>query len=64
MQITSADGLSCSGQTADIAWESFQKQAFPRVKLLHGKRFSCKIDGVEVNLLPSRSNLHQLPLGL
>ncbi|KAA8532878.1 hypothetical protein F0562_033005 [Nyssa sinensis] len=45
--ITSTDGQSCSGQTPDIAWESFQKKGCPRIKLWHGKRFSCKIDGVE-----------------
>ncbi|KAK9276843.1 hypothetical protein L1049_006380 [Liquidambar formosana] len=45
--ITAADGQSCSGQTPDITWESFQKKGCPRVKLLPGKRLSCKIDGVE-----------------
>ncbi|CAK9142437.1 unnamed protein product [Ilex paraguariensis] len=45
--ISSTDGHSCSGQTPDIAWESFQKKGCPRMKLWHGKRFSCKIDGVE-----------------
>ncbi|XP_050203355.1 uncharacterized protein LOC126653495 isoform X2 [Mercurialis annua] len=45
--ITSADGHSCSGQTADIAWEKFQKKGCLRVNILHGKRFSCKIDGIE-----------------
>ncbi|KAJ9707739.1 hypothetical protein PVL29_000014 [Vitis rotundifolia] len=45
--IISADGISCSGQTPDIAWEIFQKKGCPRVKTLHGKRLSCKIDGVE-----------------
>lgn len=49
MQIISADGISCSGQTPDIAWEIFQKKGCPRLKTLHGKRLSCKIDGVEVN---------------
>ncbi|XP_027095896.2 uncharacterized protein [Coffea arabica] len=46
-KIGSTDGLSCSGQTPDIAWESFQKKRSSRVKFLHGKRFSCKIDGME-----------------
>ncbi|KAI3467220.1 hypothetical protein Pfo_023883 [Paulownia fortunei] len=43
--ISSTDGKSCSGDTPDITWESFQKKACS--KLWHGKRFSCKIDGVE-----------------
>ncbi|OVA10994.1 FY-rich [Macleaya cordata] len=46
--ITSTDGESCTGQTPDIAWESFQKKGGPRVKLALGKRFSCRIDGVEL----------------
>ncbi|KAL5759341.1 hypothetical protein ACOSQ2_018179 [Xanthoceras sorbifolium] len=45
--ITSADGHSCSGQTPDMAWEKFQKKHCPRMKTWHGKRLSCKIDGVE-----------------
>ncbi|XP_050129574.1 uncharacterized protein LOC126606259 isoform X1 [Malus sylvestris] len=45
--IICADGQSCSGQTPDMAWEKFQKKFFPRLKIWHGKRFSCKIDGVE-----------------
>ncbi|XP_019074824.1 uncharacterized protein LOC100268093 isoform X3 [Vitis vinifera] len=45
--IISADGILCSGQTPDIAWEIFQKKGCPRLKTLHGKRLSCKIDGVE-----------------
>ncbi|KAK6157781.1 hypothetical protein DH2020_012029 [Rehmannia glutinosa] len=44
--ISSSDGKSCSGDTPDIAWERFQKKSCS--KLWHGKRFSCKIDGVEV----------------
>ncbi|KAK4715224.1 hypothetical protein R3W88_013562 [Solanum pinnatisectum] len=44
--ISSTDGQSCSGQTPDIAWESFQKKGC-QIKLLHGKRHSSKIDGVE-----------------
>ncbi|KAL6528019.1 hypothetical protein OROHE_014969 [Orobanche hederae] len=43
--ISSTDGKSCSGDTPDIAWENFQKKSFS--KLWHGKRSSCKIDGVE-----------------
>ncbi|KAK6133918.1 hypothetical protein DH2020_032347 [Rehmannia glutinosa] len=43
--ISSSDGKSCSGDTPDIAWERFQKKSCS--KLWHGKRFSCKIDGVE-----------------
>ncbi|KAF3431610.1 hypothetical protein FNV43_RR26341 [Rhamnella rubrinervis] len=45
--VSSADGYSCSGQTPDIAWEKFQKKFGPGVKIWHGKRFTCKIDGVE-----------------
>ncbi|KAF8399648.1 hypothetical protein HHK36_015517 [Tetracentron sinense] len=46
--ITTTDGHSCSGQTPDIAWERFQKKGGPSIKMWHGKRFSCKIDGVEL----------------
>ncbi|KAF8021381.1 hypothetical protein BT93_G1731 [Corymbia citriodora subsp. variegata] len=45
--VTAADGHSCSGQTPNIAWDRFQKKGFPRMKIWHGKRFSCKIDGTE-----------------
>ncbi|KAK8604295.1 hypothetical protein V6N13_099242 [Hibiscus sabdariffa] len=45
--VISCDGQSCSGQTPDIAWEKFQKTGCPNLKIWHGKRFSCKIDGVE-----------------
>ncbi|XP_040962912.1 uncharacterized protein [Gossypium hirsutum] len=45
--VISCDGQSCSGQTPDIAWEKFQKMGCPHLKIWHGKRFSCKIDGVE-----------------
>ncbi|XP_052187785.1 uncharacterized protein LOC127798326 isoform X2 [Diospyros lotus] len=45
--ITSTDGKSYSGQTPDIAWERFQKKVCPHIKLWHGKRYICKIDGVE-----------------
>uniref|UniRef100_A0A2C9WH72 FYR C-terminal domain-containing protein n=1 Tax=Manihot esculenta TaxID=3983 RepID=A0A2C9WH72_MANES len=45
--ITSADGHLCSGQTPDITWEKFQKKGFLRMKIWHGKRSSCKIDGIE-----------------
>ncbi|GAB2303399.1 hypothetical protein Dimus_037390 [Dionaea muscipula] len=46
-QITSSDGRFSSGQTPDIAWEKFQRKGCSRIKLGHGKRFSCNIDGVE-----------------
>ncbi|KAL6983307.1 hypothetical protein U1Q18_016696 [Sarracenia purpurea var. burkii] len=46
--IACIDGQPCSGQTPDIAWENFQKKGCPHIKLWHGKRFSCNIDGVEV----------------
>ncbi|GFP95321.1 hypothetical protein PHJA_001676400 [Phtheirospermum japonicum] len=42
---SSTDVKTCSGDTPDIAWDSFQKKSFS--KLWHGKRFSSKIDGVE-----------------
>ncbi|KAK8488689.1 hypothetical protein V6N11_019853 [Hibiscus sabdariffa] len=45
--VVSCDGQSCSGQTPDIAWEKFQKIGCPHLKIWHGKRFLCKIDGVE-----------------
>ncbi|XP_051122271.1 uncharacterized protein LOC127245435 isoform X2 [Andrographis paniculata] len=45
LKISSTDGKSCSGDTPDIAWEGFQKKSCS--KLWHGKRFSCRIDGVE-----------------
>ncbi|XP_057961058.1 uncharacterized protein LOC131153051 isoform X2 [Malania oleifera] len=45
--VNSAYGQSCSGQTPDIAWESFQKKGWCRTKMWHGKRSSPKIDGVE-----------------
>ncbi|XVF85783.1 hypothetical protein PTKIN_Ptkin17bG0145400 [Pterospermum kingtungense] len=45
--VISSDGQSCSGQTPDIAWEKFQKTGCSHLKIWHGKRFSCKIDGVE-----------------
>ncbi|KAJ7943316.1 DNA binding protein [Quillaja saponaria] len=45
--ITSADGQSFSAQTPDIAWEEFQKKGCTRIKIWHGKRSLCKIDGVE-----------------
>ncbi|KMT08901.1 hypothetical protein BVRB_6g136210 [Beta vulgaris subsp. vulgaris] len=46
-QITSNDKHFGSGETPDRAWESFQKK-YSRIKLWHGKRFSGKIDGVEL----------------
>ncbi|XP_060215072.1 uncharacterized protein LOC132641940 isoform X2 [Lycium barbarum] len=44
--ISSTDGQSCSGKTPEIACDSFQKKGC-QIKLLHGKRYSSKIDGVE-----------------
>ncbi|XP_010551369.1 PREDICTED: uncharacterized protein LOC104822000 isoform X2 [Tarenaya hassleriana] len=35
------------GQTPDIAWGKFQKTGFSHLKVWHGKRFTCKMDGVE-----------------
>ncbi|XP_074296127.1 uncharacterized protein LOC141623875 [Silene latifolia] len=46
-QITSNDKKSGVGETPDRAWENFQKKGCSRVKLLPGKRFSGKFDGVE-----------------
>ncbi|KAE8724597.1 Histone-lysine N-methyltransferase ATX1, putative isoform 2 [Hibiscus syriacus] len=45
--VITCEGQSCSGQTPDIAWEKFQKMGCSHLKIWHGKRFSCKIDGVE-----------------
>ncbi|OMO93525.1 hypothetical protein CCACVL1_06455 [Corchorus capsularis] len=45
--MVSCDGQSCSGQTPDIAWDKFQKTGCSNLKIWHGKRFSCKMDGVE-----------------
>ncbi|MQL69097.1 hypothetical protein Taro_001422 [Colocasia esculenta] len=53
--VTSNTGDSSSGQTPDIAWEYFQKKSGPRVKNCHGKRFSCKIDGIEASLFGFRN---------
>ncbi|KAK3013710.1 hypothetical protein RJ639_009801 [Escallonia herrerae] len=46
-RISSSDGQSNSGQTPDIAWESFERKGCSHMKLWLGKRFSGKIDGVE-----------------
>ncbi|KAL4184667.1 hypothetical protein AMTRI_Chr10g2260 [Amborella trichopoda] len=46
--VSSDDGNSGTGETPDIAWENFQKKCSTRVKMWHGKRFSCKIDGVQL----------------
>ncbi|KAE8661454.1 hypothetical protein F3Y22_tig00113725pilonHSYRG00346 [Hibiscus syriacus] len=48
--VISCAGQSCSGKTPDIAWEKFQKMGCSHLKIWHGKRFSCKIDGVGVQL--------------
>ncbi|KAG6573966.1 hypothetical protein SDJN03_27853, partial [Cucurbita argyrosperma subsp. sororia] len=45
--ILSMDGRSFSGQTPDIAWEMFQRKSCLHTKIWHGKRSSCKVDGVE-----------------
>ncbi|CAN6477893.1 unnamed protein product [Victoria cruziana] len=42
-----AGGKSVTGLTPDIAWGKFNKKNNCRVKIWHGKRFSCKIDGTE-----------------
>ncbi|KAL3631254.1 hypothetical protein CASFOL_024238 [Castilleja foliolosa] len=42
---SSTDGKTCSGDTPEIAWDSFQKKCFS--KLWQRKRFPSKIDGVE-----------------
>lgn len=47
-QISSNDKQSASGETPDRAWETFQKKFCSRIKLWHGKRFSGKMDGVEL----------------
>ncbi|XP_024007740.1 uncharacterized protein LOC18992450 [Eutrema salsugineum] len=38
---------SWTGQTPDIAWGKFQKTGFSHLKVWHGKRFTCKMDGME-----------------
>ena len=50
MQIIAANGESYSGQTPDIPGDKLHKKCFPRTKIWHGKRFSWKIDGVEVGI--------------
>lgn len=50
LQILSMDGSSFSGQTPDIAWDMFQRKGCLHTKIWHGKRSSCKVDGVEVEL--------------
>ncbi|XP_008446596.2 uncharacterized protein LOC103489281 isoform X1 [Cucumis melo] len=45
--ILSMDGSSFSGQTPDIAWDMFQRKGCLHTKIWHGKRSSCKVDGVE-----------------
>ncbi|KAF2549449.1 hypothetical protein F2Q70_00020673 [Brassica cretica] len=38
---------SWTGQTPDIAWGKFQKMGLSNLKVWHGKRFTCKMNGVE-----------------
>ncbi|CAH2033897.1 unnamed protein product [Thlaspi arvense] len=38
---------SWTGQTPDIAWGKFQKAGISHLKVWHGKRFTCKMDGME-----------------
>ncbi|CAN8291517.1 unnamed protein product [Cochlearia groenlandica] len=39
---------SWTGQTPDIAWGKFQKTSFSsHLKIWHGKRFTCKMNGIE-----------------
>ncbi|KAG5385473.1 hypothetical protein IGI04_036943 [Brassica rapa subsp. trilocularis] len=38
---------SWTGQTPDIAWGKFQKTGLSNLKVWHGKRFTCKMNGVE-----------------
>ncbi|XP_058747665.1 uncharacterized protein LOC131620558 isoform X2 [Vicia villosa] len=45
--ISSDDGNSASGKTPDFAWAEFQKKGCTRTKILHGKRHSAKMDGLE-----------------
>lgn len=50
MQIRYSDE-SWTGQTPDIAWGKFQKKmGFSNLKVWHGKRFTCKMNGMEVHL--------------
>ncbi|CAN1152356.1 hypothetical protein LINPERPRIM_LOCUS28886 [Linum perenne] len=45
--IISPDGDSCSAQTPDITMDKFQKKGCQQMKIWEGKRFPCKIDGLE-----------------
>ncbi|KAL1198392.1 hypothetical protein V5N11_004212 [Cardamine amara subsp. amara] len=38
---------SWTGQTPDIAWGKFQKTGYSHLKIWHGKRFTCKMNGME-----------------
>ncbi|VYS47194.1 unnamed protein product [Arabidopsis thaliana] len=38
---------SWTGQTPDIAWGKLQKTDFSHLKIWHGKRFTCKMGGME-----------------
>ncbi|KAG2269549.1 hypothetical protein Bca52824_064104 [Brassica carinata] len=38
---------SWTGQTPDIAWGKFQKTGISNLKVWHGKRFTCKMSGME-----------------
>lgn len=49
MQIRYLDE-SWTGQTPDIAWGKFQKTGFSHLKIWHGKRFTCKMNGMEVHI--------------
>ncbi|KAL5063273.1 hypothetical protein RYX36_025010 [Vicia faba] len=46
--ISSDDGSSASGKTPDFAWVAIQKKGCTRTKILHGKRISSKMDGLEL----------------
>lgn len=48
LQISLADRHSCSGQIPGTVWERLQKNFFSRTEAWNGKKFSCKIDGIEV----------------
>lgn len=50
LQISSDDGNSASGKTPDFAWVEFQKKGCTSMKILHGKRLSSKMDGLEVDI--------------
>jgi hypothetical protein len=61
LQISSDDGNLASGKTPDFAWEEFQKKGCTRMKILHGKRLSSKVDGLEVEIGDIDNSVFNVP---